>query len=155
MEFWEAMLLTQKIYFCIGLAASVFLILQIITLLFGIGDNGEVDIGDGNYVAVLQSSLPRYTVNNLFVNAYASRSRKPAVVQEGRLCPALFDISADPAVKLTRRNTGLYKLSRIFQGTCSNPASLSHLFDIVMCFNVNHCKSKAFKVSAVVSASSS
>lgn len=59
MEFWEAMLLTQKIYFCIGLAASVFLILQIITLLFGIGDNGEVDIdlsGDGEVDATVDLS---------------------------------------------------------------------------------------------------
>ena len=46
MEFWEALTLLQKIYFCIGSAASVFLILQIITLLFGIGDgaSGDVDI---------------------------------------------------------------------------------------------------------------
>lgn len=50
MEFWATLTLLQKIYFCIGLGASVFLILQIITLLFGIGDSGEVDVdlsGDG------------------------------------------------------------------------------------------------------------
>ncbi|MBR3864705.1 MAG: hypothetical protein IKJ19_06315 [Clostridia bacterium] len=46
MEFWQTLTLLQKIYFCIGSAASVFLILQIITLLFGIGDgaSGDVDI---------------------------------------------------------------------------------------------------------------
>jgi hypothetical protein len=50
MEFWQTMDLAQKIYFCIGLGASVFLVLQIITLLFGIGETGETEIdlsGDG------------------------------------------------------------------------------------------------------------
>ena len=59
MEFWEGLLLAQKIYFCVGLAASVFLILQIITLLFGIGDSGEVDIdlsGDGEVDATVDLS---------------------------------------------------------------------------------------------------
>lgn len=59
MGFWETMDLTQKIYFCVGLAASVFLVLQIITLLFGIGDNGEVDVdlsGDGEVDATVDLS---------------------------------------------------------------------------------------------------
>ena len=50
MEFWSALTAIQKTYFVIGLAASVFLVLQIITLLFGFGDGGEVDVdfdGDG------------------------------------------------------------------------------------------------------------
>lgn len=50
MEFWQTMDLAQKIYFCVGLGASVFLVLQIITLLFGIGESGETEIdlsGDG------------------------------------------------------------------------------------------------------------
>lgn len=50
MEFWEAMDLAQKIYFCVGLGASIFLVLQIITLLFGIGETGEAEVdlsGDG------------------------------------------------------------------------------------------------------------
>jgi hypothetical protein len=50
MEFWQTMDLAQKIYFCVGLGASVFLVLQIITLLFGIGETGETEIdlsGDG------------------------------------------------------------------------------------------------------------
>lgn len=44
---WNAMDVLQKIYFCIGLAATVFLILQIITLLFGFGDDGSDISGDG------------------------------------------------------------------------------------------------------------
>jgi hypothetical protein len=44
MTFWETLTLLQKIYFCIGTAASVFLILQIITLLFGIGGGGDADV---------------------------------------------------------------------------------------------------------------
>ena len=50
MEFWQTLDLAQKIYFCVGLGASVFLELQIITLLFGIGESGETEIdlsGDG------------------------------------------------------------------------------------------------------------
>ena len=50
MEFWQTLDLAQKIYFCVGLGASVFLVLQIITLLFGIGESGETEIdlsGDG------------------------------------------------------------------------------------------------------------
>ena len=50
MEFWQTMDLAQKIYFCVGLGASVFLVLQIIALLFGIGETGETEIdlsGDG------------------------------------------------------------------------------------------------------------
>lgn len=50
MEFWQTMDLAQKIYFCVSLGASVFLVLQIITLLFGIGETGETEIdlsGDG------------------------------------------------------------------------------------------------------------
>ena len=44
MDFWELLNLTQKIYFCIGLAASLFLVLQIITLLFGFGDTADADV---------------------------------------------------------------------------------------------------------------
>ncbi len=44
---WNSMDVLQKIYFCIGLAATVFLILQIITLLFGFGDDGSDISGDG------------------------------------------------------------------------------------------------------------
>ena len=50
MEFWSALTAIQKTYIVIVLAASVFLVLQIITLLFGFGDGGEVDVdfdGDG------------------------------------------------------------------------------------------------------------
>jgi len=47
---WQSLEAIQKVYFCIGLAATVFLILQIITLLFGFGtDEIEVDLsGDGD-----------------------------------------------------------------------------------------------------------
>ena len=47
---WKSLEAIQKVYFCIGLAATVFLILQIVTLLFGIGtDEVEVDLsGDGD-----------------------------------------------------------------------------------------------------------
>ena len=50
MQFWQALTLLQKIYFCIGLGATVFLVLQIITLLFGFGDapEADVDVGDGD-----------------------------------------------------------------------------------------------------------
>lgn len=59
MEFWATLSLLQKIYFCIGLAASVFLVLQIITLLFGIGDSGDVDVdltGDGEVDVTIDGS---------------------------------------------------------------------------------------------------
>lgn len=45
MEIWWASLnVMQKIYFCIGLAATVLLIAQIVLMLFGLGDGGDVDI---------------------------------------------------------------------------------------------------------------
>ena len=47
---WTSLNVMQKIYFCIGLAATVLLIAQIILMLFGLGDGGDVDIdfdGDG------------------------------------------------------------------------------------------------------------
>ena len=44
MTFWETLNTVQKVYFCIGSAASVFLILQIITLLFGIGNGADGDV---------------------------------------------------------------------------------------------------------------
>ena len=56
MEFWQTLDLAQKIYFCVGLGASVFLVLQIITLLFGIGETGETEIdlsGDGEADAIV------------------------------------------------------------------------------------------------------
>lgn len=47
---WTSLNVMQKIYFCIGLAATVLLIVQIILMLFGLGDGGDIDIdfdGDG------------------------------------------------------------------------------------------------------------
>lgn len=47
---WMSLNVMQKIYFCIGLAATVLLIAQIVLMLFGLGDGGDVDIdldGDG------------------------------------------------------------------------------------------------------------
>ncbi len=55
-EFWNGLNVLQRIYFCIGLAATLVLVLQIITMLFGLGEtdtgvDGEpdinVDTGDG------------------------------------------------------------------------------------------------------------
>jgi len=48
-EFWGGLNLLQKIYFCIGLAATLVLILQIVTMLFGLGETStEIDLdGDG------------------------------------------------------------------------------------------------------------
>ncbi len=48
MEFWETISTLQKIYFCLGLAASVFLVLQIITMLFGLGGSGDLDVDAGD-----------------------------------------------------------------------------------------------------------
>lgn len=48
--FWNALNVLQKVYFCIGLAATAILVLQIILMLFGIGNDGEVEFdfdGDG------------------------------------------------------------------------------------------------------------
>ena len=47
--FWNGMNVLQKVYFCIGLAATLVLILQIITMLFGVGENTtDIDLdGDG------------------------------------------------------------------------------------------------------------
>lgn len=59
MAFWESLTLLQKIYFCVGIGATVFLILQIVTLLFGIGGEGEVDVdlsGDGEVDATVDVS---------------------------------------------------------------------------------------------------
>lgn len=46
---WNSLSTLGRVYFCIGLAATVLLILQIVTLLFGLGDDDlEVDLnGDG------------------------------------------------------------------------------------------------------------
>ncbi len=46
---WNSLNSLGRVYFCIGLAATVLLILQIITLLFGLGDDDlDVDLnGDG------------------------------------------------------------------------------------------------------------
>lgn len=49
--FWNALNVLQRVYFCIGLAATVILVLQIILMLFGIGNDGEVEFdfnGDGD-----------------------------------------------------------------------------------------------------------
>lgn len=49
-EFWEGLNVLQRVYFCIGLAATVILVLQILTMLFGLGENeADVDFdGDGD-----------------------------------------------------------------------------------------------------------
>ena len=48
-QFWESLNVLQKIYFCIGLAATLVLVLQIITMLFGLGESdADIDLdGDG------------------------------------------------------------------------------------------------------------
>lgn len=48
-EFWNGLNVLQRIYFCIGLAATLVLVLQIITMLFGLGktDTGVDLDGDG------------------------------------------------------------------------------------------------------------
>lgn len=44
---WATLNSLQQVYFCISLAATVFLILQIITLLFGFAGDGAEFSGDG------------------------------------------------------------------------------------------------------------
>lgn len=47
---WNALNLMQKIYFCIGLAATAILVVQIVLMMFGLGDGADVDVdfdGDG------------------------------------------------------------------------------------------------------------
>lgn len=48
-QFWAGLCVLEKIYFCIGLAATVLLILQIIMMLFGLGEDATgIDLdGDG------------------------------------------------------------------------------------------------------------
>lgn len=51
MEFWVDFSILEKIFFCMGTSATIFLILQIITMLLGFGNNGEVEVdlnGDGD-----------------------------------------------------------------------------------------------------------
>ena len=77
MEFWTTLTLLQKIYFCIGLGASIFLILQIITMLFGLGDSAEADVDvdlstdadvdvDGDFSSDADSTLEVADGFNLF-----------------------------------------------------------------------------------------
>lgn len=84
---WTALNLLQKIYFCIGLAATVFLILQIITLLFGFSndgadvsgsdadfdvdggdfdvDSGDFDVDDGDFDADTGDGFVMFSVRGL------------------------------------------------------------------------------------------
>ncbi len=43
-EFWNSLILGQQIFVCIAVPATVILIIQIITMLFGFGGEGDADV---------------------------------------------------------------------------------------------------------------
>lgn len=56
---WNALNILQKIYFVIGCAATLLLVLQIIMMLFGLGNGGDVDVdlsGDGSPDVTIDTS---------------------------------------------------------------------------------------------------
>lgn len=46
-EFWNGLILAQKIFFCIAVPSTMLLIIQIIMMLVGLGGHGDADAGDG------------------------------------------------------------------------------------------------------------
>lgn len=56
---WNALNILQRIYFIIGVAATLLLVLQIIMMLFGLGNGGDVDVdlsGDGTPDVTIDTS---------------------------------------------------------------------------------------------------
>ena len=48
-EFWNELVITQQIFLCIAIPATVFLIVLIISMLFGLGDEDvDMDMGDSD-----------------------------------------------------------------------------------------------------------
>lgn len=47
LEFWNGLILAQKIFFCIAVPSTMLLIIQIIMMLVGLGGHGDADAGDG------------------------------------------------------------------------------------------------------------
>lgn len=46
-EFWNGLILGQKIFLCIAVPSTMLLIIQIIMMLVGLGGHGDADTGDG------------------------------------------------------------------------------------------------------------
>lgn len=45
-EWWNSLILTQQIFALLGIAATVILVIQTVLMLFGLGDDGDADVGD-------------------------------------------------------------------------------------------------------------
>lgn len=92
-EFWEGMNVLQRVYFCIGLAATLVLILQIITMLFGLGEtdtgvdldgDGEpdidVDTGDGFTLFSVRGIIAFFAIGGWVGYIFAETSTVLAIV---------------------------------------------------------------------------
>lgn len=92
-EFWNGLNVLQRIYFCIGLAATLVLILQIITMLFGLGEtdtgvdldgDGEpdinVDTGDGFTLFSVRGVIAFFAIGGWVGYIFAETNTALAIV---------------------------------------------------------------------------
>ena len=92
-EFWNGLNVLQRIYFCIGLAATLVLVLQIITMLFGLGEtdtgvdldgDGEpdinVDTGDGFTLFSVRGVIAFFAIGGWVGYIFAETNTALAIV---------------------------------------------------------------------------
>lgn len=92
-EFWNGMNVLQRIYFCLGLAATLVLVLQIITMLFGLGEtdtgvdldgDGEpdinVDTGDGFTLFSVRGVIAFFAIGGWVGYIFAETNTALAIV---------------------------------------------------------------------------
>ena len=92
-EFWNGLNVLQRVYFCIGLAATLVLVLQIITMLFGLGEtdtgvdldgDGEpdinVDTGDGFTLFSVRGVIAFFAIGGWVGYIFAETSAALAIV---------------------------------------------------------------------------
>lgn len=92
-EFWNGLNVLQRIYFCIGLAATLVLMLQIITMLFGLGEtdtgvdldgDGEpdinVDTGDGFTLFSVRGVIAFFAIGGWVGYIFAETNTALAIV---------------------------------------------------------------------------
>lgn len=92
-EFWNGLNVLQRIYFCIGLAATLVLVLQIITMLFGLSEtdtgvdldgDGEpdinVDTGDGFTLFSVRGVIAFFAIGGWVGYIFAETNAALAIV---------------------------------------------------------------------------